>query len=180
MTGTPEPRRAALRPVVLCILDGFGIGPADASRNPLLVARMPAWQRLTAEWPACRLAASGEAVGLPAGQMGNSEVGHLNLGAGFPVLQDLPRIDAAIADGSFATNLALAGACRTARDRGSRLHVVGLIGPGGVHAVDRHIEAMLALAHSEGVPEDQVRVLFFKEVVVIRPLCLEGLLGEVF
>ena len=88
------------RPVVLCVLDGFGIGE-DPDRNALLAARLPAWDRLTAEWPTCRLQASGEAVGLPIGQMGNSEVGHLNLGAGFPVLQDLPRISLAIADGSF-------------------------------------------------------------------------------
>ena len=79
---------------------------------------MPNWQRLSAEWPLSRLKASGEAVGLPAGQMGNSEVGHLNLGAGFPVLQDLPRINRALADGSFFSNPALAAAADLARDRG--------------------------------------------------------------
>jgi 2,3-bisphosphoglycerate-independent phosphoglycerate mutase len=72
--------------VVLCVLDGFGLSD-DPMRNALLAARMPTWARLTAEWPTCQLDASGEAVGLPAGQMGNSEVGHLNLGAGFRVLQ---------------------------------------------------------------------------------------------
>ena len=144
------------RPVVLCVLDGFGIGPPDAARNPLETARMPVWDRLSREWPSARLAASGEAVGLPSGQMGNSEVGHLNLGAGFPVLQDLPRIDAAIADGTFFANLALTGACGAARDRDSRLHLIGLIGPGGVHAVDRHIAATVELAAREGIGSDRV------------------------
>ena len=104
----------------------------------------------TAEWPTCRLEASGEAVGLPAGQMGNSEVGHLNLGAGFPVLQDLPRISQAIADGSFFDNAVLREAVDHARRDGSRLHLLGLIGPGGIHAVDEHIEAMVELAHARG------------------------------
>src|SRR4029079_3725456 len=91
------------KPVVLCVLDGFGLSD-DPARNALLAARMPTWARLTANWPTCRLEASGEAVGLPPSQMGNSEVGHLNLGAGFRVLQDLPRVSAAIADGSFFEN----------------------------------------------------------------------------
>lgn len=146
------------RPIVLCVLDGFGIGPADAARNPFMTARMPSWERLRATWPTARLDASGEAVGLPTGQMGNSEVGHLNLGAGFPVLQDLPRIDTAVADGSFFANLALTDACRVARERGSRVHLIGLIGPGGVHAIDRHIAATVELFHREGVPADDVHL----------------------
>ncbi|MDQ3150082.1 MAG: 2,3-bisphosphoglycerate-independent phosphoglycerate mutase, partial [Chloroflexota bacterium] len=92
--------------VTLIVLDGFGIGD-DPARNALASAAMWNWNRLLDEWPHCRLEASGEAVGLPAGQMGNSEVGHLNLGAGFRVLQDLPRINASIADGSFFENEAL-------------------------------------------------------------------------
>ncbi|MGZ6372991.1 MAG: 2,3-bisphosphoglycerate-independent phosphoglycerate mutase, partial [Candidatus Limnocylindria bacterium] len=143
------------RPVVLCVLDGFGLSD-DAARNALLSARMPTWDRLTAEWPTCRLEASGEAVGLPAGQMGNSEVGHLNLGAGFPVLQDLPRISAAIADGSFFRNPVLIGAARHAVDLGTRLHLLGLIGPGGVHAVDEHLLAMVELAARAGLPPERV------------------------
>ncbi len=83
------------RPVVLCILDGFGLNE-DPRRNALLAARMPTWDAIRAQWPVSQLEAAGTAVGLPAGQMGNSEVGHLNLGAGFRVLQDLPRITEAI------------------------------------------------------------------------------------
>ena len=84
-----------VRPVVLCVLDGFGIGD-EAATDAVAAADMPTWRRLLGAWPHARLAAAGEAVGLPAGQMGNSEVGHLNLGAGLPVLQDLPRINRAI------------------------------------------------------------------------------------
>src|SRR6478609_5844856 len=95
------------------IVDGFGVGP-DPSVDAIAAARMPAWRGLLAAWPHSLLDASGPAVGLPDGQMGNSEVGHLNIGAGRPVLQDLPRIDAAIADGSFFANEALVEATRTA------------------------------------------------------------------
>jgi 2,3-bisphosphoglycerate-independent phosphoglycerate mutase len=150
------------RPVVLCVLDGFGLND-DPRRNALLAARMPTWQRLTAEWPSCRLQASGEAVGLPAGQMGNSEVGHLNLGAGFPVVQDLPRITRAIGDGSFFDNPALRAAADHALSRGTRLHLLGLIGPGGVHAVDGHIEAMVELAAQAGLPPDRVLLHAFTD-----------------
>jgi 2,3-bisphosphoglycerate-independent phosphoglycerate mutase len=143
--------------VLLVVLDGFGLND-DPARNALLAAPMWNWHRLLEQWPHARLAASGEAVGLPAGQMGNSEVGHLNLGAGFRVLQDLPRITAAIEDGSFFENGALVGACREALGSGGRLHLMGLVGPGGVHAVDEHIVAMVELAHRAGVPAD--RVLF--------------------
>ena len=104
------------------------------------------------------LRASEDAVGLPAGQMGNSEVGHLNLGAGRPVLQDLPRIDAAIADGSFFARPALVAACERAKETG-RLHAVGLIGPGGVHAHDRHLLALVELAARLGVPSVRVHAL---------------------
>ena len=143
------------RPVVLCVLDGFGVSN-DPARNALLSARMPTWERLTAEWPTARLEASGEAVGLPAGQMGNSEVGHLNLGAGFPVLQDLPRINAAIADGSFFSNPVLLAAARHALEHGTRLHLLALVGPGGVHAVDEHLLAMVELAKRVGLRPDRV------------------------
>src|SRR4051812_43316381 len=113
---------------------------------------MPAWRGLLARWPHSVLRASEDAVGLPPGQMGNSEVGHLNIGAGRPVLQDLPRIDTAIADGSFFERPALVEACERALARGGRLNVVGLVGPGGGHAHDRHIVALAELARRRGVP----------------------------
>ena len=150
------------RPVVLCVLDGFGLN-GDPARNAALAARMPGWDRLTAEWPTSRLAASGEAVGLPAGQMGNSEVGHLNLGAGFPVIQDLPRINRAIADGTFYENAALRGAVDHALAGGTRVHLLGLIGPGGIHAVDEQIVAMAELARRGGLPGERVLLHAFTD-----------------
>jgi len=150
------------RPVVLCVLDGFGIGH-DPDRNAAMAAHMPTWDALNEEWPHCQLEASGEAVGLPPGQMGNSEVGHLNLGAGFPVLQDLPRINRAIADGSFFDNQVLRDVVAHAIQHGSRLHVLALIGPGGIHAVDEHIVAMVELAHRAGLPTDRVMLHAFTD-----------------
>ena len=146
------------RPIVLVILDGFGLGQ-DPAADAIRVARMPAWRALVERWPHCVLGASGTAVGLPAGQMGNSEVGHLNLGAGRPVLQDLPRIDAAIEDGSFFERPALIAACDRALETGGRLSIVGLIGPGGVHANDRHLVALATLAARRGVPAVRVHAL---------------------
>jgi 2,3-bisphosphoglycerate-independent phosphoglycerate mutase len=120
---------------------------------------MPTWRGLLEAWPHCKLEASGEAVGLPPGQMGNSEVGHLNLGSGRPVLQDLPRIDAAIADGSFAANPELRAAVERAARPGGRLHLISLIGPGGVHANDRHLVAAAALARALGADDVVVHAL---------------------
>ncbi len=152
MTGGARPR-----PIVLVVLDGFGIGP-DPSRDAIASTPMPRWRAMLAGNPHGVLRASEDAVGLPAGQMGNSEVGHLNLGAGRPVLQDLPRIDAAIDDGSFFTRPALVAACERARATG-RLHAVGLIGPGGVHAHDRHLVALVELAARMGVPSVRIHAL---------------------
>ena len=143
---------------MLVVLDGFGIGH-DPANDAIAASPMPTWRSLLREWPHCALRASEDAVGLPAGQMGNSEVGHLNLGAGRPVLQDLPRIDAAIADGSFATRPALIDACRRAARPDGRLHIVSLIGPGGVHANDRHLVALVGLAREFGVPSVRVHAL---------------------
>jgi 2,3-bisphosphoglycerate-independent phosphoglycerate mutase len=151
--------RGRPRPVVLVVLDGFGVGP-DPAVDAIAAAPMPVWHELLAGWPHALLRASEDAVGLPPGQMGNSEVGHLNLGAGRPVLQDLPRIDAAIADGSFQTRPALVAACDRAAERADgRLHVISLVGPGGVHANDRHLVALAALAARRGVPAVRVHAL---------------------
>jgi 2,3-bisphosphoglycerate-independent phosphoglycerate mutase len=151
--GTRRPR-----PIVLVVLDGFGIGH-DPAADAIAAAPMPIWRSLLARWPHAVLGASEGDVGLPVGQMGNSEVGHLNLGAGRPVLQDLPRIDAAIADGSFAARPAFLEATRRARDGRGVLHLVSLIGPGGVHANDRHLLALVDLARVEGVPTVRIHAL---------------------
>lgn len=146
------------RPIVLVILDGFGIGH-DPAGDAIAAAPMPTWRGLQARWPHTVLRASEDAVGLPPGQMGNSEVGHLNLGAGRPVLQDLPRIDAAIADGTFFDRPALVAACGRAVERDRPLHIVGLIGPGGVHANDRHLVALVELAARQGVRAVRIHAL---------------------
>jgi 2,3-bisphosphoglycerate-independent phosphoglycerate mutase len=146
------------RPVVLVVLDGFGVGP-DPAVDAIAHAPMPVWRGLLARWPHALLRASEDAVGLPPGQMGNSEVGHLNLGAGRPVLQDLPRIDAAIADGSFDARPALLEAGDRASRGNGRLHVISLVGPGGVHANDRHLVALAVLAARHGVPAVRVHAL---------------------
>ncbi|HXI44820.1 MAG TPA: 2,3-bisphosphoglycerate-independent phosphoglycerate mutase [Candidatus Acidoferrales bacterium] len=153
MTGARRPR-----PIILVVLDGFGIGH-DPGADAIAAARMPHWRGLLERWPHASLRASEDAVGLPAGQMGNSEVGHLNLGAGRPVLQDLPRIDAAIADGGFFDRPAFLDACRRAIETTGRLSIVGLIGPGGVHANDRHLVALVELAARRAVPHVRLHAL---------------------
>ena len=145
------------RPIVLVVLDGFGIGRSREA-DAVAAASMPRWRALLDRWPHSVLRASEDAVALPKGQMGNSEVGHLNLGAGRPVLQDLPRIDAAIEDGAFFERPALIHACERAVETG-RLHVVGLVGPGGVHSHDRHLVALVELASRLGVPQVKVHAL---------------------
>jgi 2,3-bisphosphoglycerate-independent phosphoglycerate mutase len=157
-TGPEELRGARPRPIVLVVLDGFGIGH-DPATDAVAAAPMPVWRGLLGAWPHAALRAAEDAVGLPAGQMGNSEVGHLNLGAGRPVLQDLPRIDAAIADGSFYERPALHDACARARRPDGRLHIISLIGPGGVHANDRHLVAIVELAERQSVPAVRIHAL---------------------
>ena len=137
---------------MLVVIDGFGDGPKPEV-DAIAAADMPRWRELLQTWPNSRLEASALAVGLPEGQMGNSEVGHLNIGAGRPVLQDLPRIDQEIADGSFKANAVLLAAVKQAADAGSRLHLVGLIGPGGVHSTDAHAVAIAGLAQEAGVAD---------------------------
>src|SRR5689334_6250249 len=141
------------RPVMLVVLDGWGWREETAD-NAVRLARTPTFDRLWSSCPHALLRTSGHDVGLPDGQMGNSEVGHLNLGAGAIVKQDLARIDDAIADGSFFDNRALLAACEAARSspRG-RLHLLGLVSDGGVHSGWAHIEACVELAAREGVPD---------------------------
>ena len=139
--------------LALVILDGWGLAPPGPG-NAISLADTPVFDRLWAQFPHTELSAQGLDVGLPDGQMGNSEVGHLNLGAGAIVKQDLARIDDAIADGSFFEDEALLTACDRARHspRG-RLHLLGLVSDGGVHSGWEHIEATIELATQEGVPD---------------------------
>lgn len=130
------------RPVVLCVLDGWG-HRTERSDNAIALAATPAYDHMIATCPHTLLATSGGGVGLPDGQMGNSEVGHTNIGAGRVVLQDLPRIDAAITDGSIATAPALTGLIAALKASGGVCHLMGLVSPGGVHS---HQDQMAALA----------------------------------
>jgi 2,3-bisphosphoglycerate-independent phosphoglycerate mutase len=139
--------------LALVILDGWGLAEPGPG-NAISLAETPVFDSLWERYPHTQLSAQGRDVGLPPGQMGNSEVGHLNLGAGAIVKQDLARIDDAVADGSFFENEALLAACEKARSspRG-RLHLLGLVSDGGVHSGWEHIEACIELASQEGVPD---------------------------
>ncbi len=134
--------------VCLVVLDGWGLAPPGPG-NAVELAATPTFDRLWAGYPHTQLAASGRAVGLPDGQMGNSEVGHTNLGAGRVVLQDLVRIDDDLESGAFYENAVLVDACR--RARGSSLHLLGLVSDGGVHSHVRHLRGLIELASREGV-----------------------------
>ena len=139
-----------ITPVLLLILDGFGYRE-DTDHNAVARARKPNWDRLWSSYPHTLINASELHVGLPRGQMGNSEVGHLNIGAGRVVYQDLTKVDVAIEDGSFYTNPALSEAVTAAKKQGSTLHILGLLSPGGVHSHELHIHAMLELAARAGL-----------------------------
>src|SRR5919198_6346768 len=141
----------AVRPVVLLILDGFGCRE-DAPDNAITRANAPRWRELLATCPHAAIDASELRVGLPEGQMGNSEVGHLNIGAGRVVYQDYTRIDVAIRDGQFARNPVLVDAVEIAQKGNATLHVLGLLSPGGVHSHERHIAAIVDMAATAGVP----------------------------
>jgi 2,3-bisphosphoglycerate-independent phosphoglycerate mutase len=138
------------RPVVLCILDGWGERP-DTADNAITRAKTPAWHRLMSRWPHSHLEASEHFVGLPDGQMGNSEVGHTNLGAGRVVMQDLPRIDQAVKSGELAKMPALTEFIATVKAKGGTAHVIGLMSPGGVHSHQRQIAALARIVAEAGV-----------------------------
>jgi len=148
----PELRQ---RPGVLCILDGWGWRPEDKD-NAIAVAskagKLPSFDRMLADSPHALLSTSGRAVGLPVGQMGNSEVGHMNIGAGRVVMQDLPRIDDAMADGSLAKRPVLVDLIAKAKEANGAVHVMGLLSPGGVHSHQDHIAALVRAVSDEGVP----------------------------
>ncbi|MBE0532662.1 MAG: 2,3-bisphosphoglycerate-independent phosphoglycerate mutase [Rhodospirillales bacterium] len=148
---TEKPGRARPRPVMLCILDGWG-NRADTDFNAIAIGKTPNWDRIASTNPRARLNASGLEVGLPEGQMGNSEVGHMNIGAGRVVMQDLPRIDLAAADGSMARNPALLEFVAALKKSGGTCHLMGLMSPGGVHSHQDHMVALARAVRSAGVP----------------------------
>jgi len=158
--------------VCLVVLDGWGLAP-DGPGNAVSLAETPVFDRLWAEHPHTTLTACGESVGLPAGQMGNSEVGHLNLGAGAIVPQDLARIDAAVEDGTLGDIDALREAFRGA----DRVHLIGLVSDGGVHSSDRHLHALIELGAQWGV--DDVVVHAFTDGRDTSPKGGAGFLAEV-
>ena len=139
------------RPLVLCILDGWG-ERQKADDNAIEIARTPNWHGLKARWPHAQLQASEHYVGLPDGQMGNSEVGHTNIGAGRVVLQVLPRIDAAIAEGKLATMPGLCDFIGRLKESRGTAHLMGLMSPGGVHSHQRQIAALARILAEAGVP----------------------------
>jgi 2,3-bisphosphoglycerate-independent phosphoglycerate mutase len=148
----------ASKPLLLVVLDGWGLR-AERENNAIAVAGTPHMDALANEFPHTKLRTSGLAVGLPEGQMGNSEVGHTNLGAGRIVYQDLVRINRAVEDGSFFQNPVLLEAVRRARQGSGTVHLVGLFSDGGVHSHVDHLHALLELARREGVPRAFVHAL---------------------
>ncbi|HEX7019614.1 MAG TPA: 2,3-bisphosphoglycerate-independent phosphoglycerate mutase [Gemmatimonadaceae bacterium] len=146
------------RPVVLVVLDGWGYRP-EREGNAIALANTPTWDALVSSHPGTLLQASGLAVGLPEGQMGNSEVGHLNLGAGRVVMQDLVRIGESIRDRSFFQNPTFRRACDTAKKSGGTVHLMGLLGSGGVHAIDKHLFALIDLCAEQQVPRIAIHAL---------------------
>ena len=139
------------RPVVLCVLDGWGMS-SERNDNAVTLGRTPNWDRFMATLPSARLDASGRHVGLPDGQMGNSEAGHMNLGAGRIVMQVLPRIDAAVSDGLPGENPALLGLIAKLRKSGGTCHLMGLLSPGGVHSHQDHLAALAGAIGEAGIP----------------------------
>ena len=138
------------KPTVLMILDGYGLNKKEQA-NAVAEANTPVMDKLMAECPFVEGQASGMAVGLPEGQMGNSEVGHLNMGAGRIVYQELTRITKEIQDGDFFKNEALLDAVRNAKENNTALHMFGLLSDGGVHSHNTHVYGLLELAKREGL-----------------------------
>jgi 2,3-bisphosphoglycerate-independent phosphoglycerate mutase len=148
MTAAPGPRALPVPAAALIVLDGWGLAP-DGPGNAVSLASTPVFDRLWSEYPHTQLSAGGRAVGLPEGQMGNSEVGHLNLGAGAVVMQDLTRIDEAVERGELSSNAVLRDAFADAE----RVHLIGLVSDGGVHSSLGHLEALIRLAAELEVPD---------------------------
>ena len=138
------------RPVALIILDGWGYSETP-EHNAIHAAKTPHWDQLWQKYPHTLISASGEGVGLPDNQMGNSEVGHLNIGAGRVVYQDFTRVNLAIRDRAFFHNDTLVSAVDNAKQQGKAIHILGLLSPGGVHSHESHLQAMVEMAADRGV-----------------------------
>jgi 2,3-bisphosphoglycerate-independent phosphoglycerate mutase len=149
-TMTSDTAPTANKPVVLCILDGWGYRP-ETEDNAIAQANTPVWDRLLQQYPWSLIETSGLDVGLPDGQMGNSEVGHMNIGAGRVVMQDLPRIDSACNDGTLATLPALQEFITAMKASGGAVHLMGLLSPGGVHAHQKHMAALAEALAAAGL-----------------------------
>src|SRR5437660_2871849 len=148
------------KPLILIILDGWGYAP-PSNANAISLARKPNYDRLLKEFPNTLIHTSGRYVGLPTGQMGNSEVGHLNIGAGRVVYMDITKIDLMIENGDLFSNQTLLAAMKHARSGGRRLHIFGLLSDGGVHSHQNHLYALLRMAKQNGV--DRVFVHAFMD-----------------
>ena len=162
-------------PALLIIMDGCGLAPADGE-NAVAAAKTPFLDSLYEKYPHTTLGASGEDVGLPDGQMGNSEVGHLNIGAGRIVFQELSRINNAIKDGSIAKNEVFVKAMDDVKADGKTLHLMGLMSPGGVHSHMNHVEALVKMAAEHGVKT--VRVHAFMDGRDVDPQSGAGYMSE--
>ena len=149
----------AKRPLLLCILDGFGWVPQETYGNAIAAAKTPYFDKLFASCPFTTIGASGMNVGLPDGQMGNSEVGHTNIGAGRIVYQELTRITKSIADGDFFENEALVSAMRSAKENGKAQHLMGLLSDGGVHSHNGHLYGLLEMAKRMGLTRVYVHAI---------------------
>src|SRR5688572_4586317 len=148
------------KPFILIILDGWGYAPPSKT-NAISLANKPAYDRLLQQFPNTLIQTSGRFVGLPEGQIGNSEVGHLNIGAGRVVYMDITRVDLMIEKGDFFTHPVLLEAMKRARSGGRRLHIMGLLSDGGVHSHQNHLHALLKMARQNGV--DRVFVHAFTD-----------------
>jgi 2,3-bisphosphoglycerate-independent phosphoglycerate mutase len=149
---------SALKPVILVIFDGFGIAP-PADGNAIARANMPIFKKLVTSYPAMTLQSAGSAVGLSWGEMGNSEVGHLTIGAGRVFYQSLPRINLSIEKGEFFQNTAFKKAVAHVKKTGGRLHLLGMVSPGGVHASQEHLSSLLEFCKREGIKDPAIHAI---------------------
>ena len=167
-----------MKNTVLIIMDGYGLSRDKSASNAIYAQGAPNLKRLMREYPHSQLSASGLDVGLPAGQMGNSEVGHLNIGAGRVVYQDITRIDKSISDGDFFTNPEFLAAIANAQKHNTALHLMGLLSDGGVHSTMNHLYALLRLAKMKGMDKNKVFVHCFMDGRDVSPTSGKGFIEQ--